>query len=83
MTTTYYAPQPRPADPRAARTTSWSTADDDVRHTLGVDLPTGYSWARRPALDVVHGGDPTAPGPDELQARARLLRAITQSGVPA
>ncbi|MEU3220022.1 hypothetical protein [Streptomyces sp. NPDC006971] len=83
MTTTYYAPRPRPADPRQARTTSCSTTSSDVRDLLGVDLPDGYSWARRPGLTVIPGGDPTAPGQDELHARARLIQAITQSGVSA
>ncbi|MFJ8855114.1 hypothetical protein [Streptomyces sp. NPDC102437] len=76
MTITYYTPRPRPADPREACTTHWSTADSDVRQALGVDLPDGYSWAHRPTLTVIHGGDPTAPGHDERQARARMIRAI-------
>ncbi|MCX5431878.1 hypothetical protein OHU11_29965 [Streptomyces sp. NBC_00257] len=80
MTTTYYAPRPRPADPRAPRPDHRAAADGDVRETLGIDLPTGYSWARRAALTVVHGGDPTEPGPDERQARARLLKAISRWG---
>ncbi|MFE6021633.1 hypothetical protein ACFQ6O_34535 [Streptomyces sp. NPDC056441] len=82
-TTTYYGPRPRPTDPRAARTTSCSAADGDVRKILGVDLPDGYSWARRPALAVIHGGGPTEPEPDELQARARMIHAIRRSGVAA
>ncbi|MFE7105616.1 hypothetical protein ACFU98_10675 [Streptomyces sp. NPDC057575] len=79
-TTTYYAPRPRPADPRQASTTSRPAHDGDVRQTLGVDLPDGYTWAQRPTLTVVPGGDPTAPGHDERQARARLLNAISRWG---
>lgn len=80
MTVTYYAPRPRPADPRAPRPTNCPARSGDVRETLGIDLPEGYAWARRAALTVVHGGDPTAPGPDEHQARARLLNAISRWG---
>lgn len=79
-TTTYYAPRPRPADPRQARTTSCSTTSNDVRALLGIDLPDGYTWAHRPALAVLHGGDPTAPGHDELQARAQIIDAINRWG---
>ncbi|MFF8716178.1 hypothetical protein ACF07T_32805 [Streptomyces sp. NPDC015184] len=82
-TTTYYAPRPRPADPRQARTTSCSTTSSDVRDLLGVDLPDGYTWARRPALAVIHGGDPTTPGQDELQTRARMINAISRWGARA
>ncbi|MFB7845503.1 hypothetical protein ACFC34_00505 [Streptomyces sp. NPDC056053] len=78
-TTTYYAPRPRPADPRQART-SCSTTDSNVRNLLGVDLPDGYTWAHRPTLTVLPGGDPTAPGHDELRARARMIRAISRWG---
>ncbi|MEV6102636.1 hypothetical protein [Nocardia sp. NPDC051981] len=80
MTTTYYAPRPRPADPRQARPASCSAHDGDVRQTLGAALPDGYSWAHRPTLTVIHGGDPTAPGRDELHARATMLRAISRWG---
>ncbi|MFF4661967.1 hypothetical protein [Streptomyces sp. NPDC001282] len=77
-TTTYYAPRPRPADPRHASTTHRPAHDSDIRHTLGTDLPDGYSWAHRPTLTVIHGGDPTAPGDDELHARARLIQALSR-----
>ncbi|MEE1774464.1 hypothetical protein PUR34_41415 [Streptomyces sp. JV185] len=80
MTTTYYAPRPRPADPRATCAPDRLAHDGDVRQTLGTDLPNGYSWARRAALTVLHGGDPTMPGPDERQARVRVIAAITRWG---
>ncbi|WP_330435803.1 hypothetical protein OIC43_37035 [Streptomyces sp. NBC_00825] len=73
MTVTYYAPRPRPVDPRTPRPTGRPAGGRDVREILGVGLPAGYSWARRPALVLIHGGDPTAPGRDELQARIRML----------
>ncbi|MEU9760273.1 hypothetical protein AB0D98_10995 [Streptomyces sp. NPDC047987] len=79
-TTTYYAPRPRPADPRQARTTNRPAHDSDIRHTLGVALPDGYAWARRPTLTVINGGDPTAPGLDERRARAAVIRAIDRWG---
>lgn len=80
MTTTYYAPRNRPADPRSAHAPGHPAAGGDVRQILGVDLPTGYSWARRAALTVLHGGDPTVPGPDEIQARTRMIEAISRWG---
>lgn len=79
MTITYYAPRTWPATPRTPR----PAHDSDVRETLGVDLPDGYSWARRATLTVVHGGDPTTPGPDELQTRARVINAINRTGETA
>ncbi|MFF3730404.1 hypothetical protein ACFYXM_08825 [Streptomyces sp. NPDC002476] len=77
-TTTYYAPRPRPADPRQASTIHRPAHDGDIRQTLGAALPDGYSWAHRPTLTVIHGGDPTAPGPDEREARARMIHAINR-----
>lgn len=82
-TTTYYAPRPRPADPRSTRVSDRPAPVGDIRQTLGLRLPAGFDWARRPALTVIHGGDPTAPGLDELQARARMIHAIRRSGVAA
>ncbi|TXS78677.1 hypothetical protein [Streptomyces sp. sk2.1] len=78
-TTTYYAPRPRPADPRQTLNTSCSTTSSDVRDLLGVDLPDGYTWAHRPTLTTTHG-DPTTPGPDERRARATMIRAIDRWG---
>ncbi|MFF2964251.1 hypothetical protein ACFVT1_36410 [Streptomyces sp. NPDC057963] len=83
MTTTYYAPRPRPADPRTPRTTSRPAPDGDVRQMLGVALPDGYAWTHRPTLTVIYGGDPNAPGQDELQTRACMIRAISRWGVSA
>ncbi|MFE2930630.1 hypothetical protein [Streptomyces sp. NPDC059278] len=79
MTITYYAPESWPAEPHGPR----PMHDTDVRYTLGPALPDGYSWAHRPALTVIHGGDPTAPGPDEIQARDRMIHAINRWGVSA
>ncbi|MFD4855132.1 hypothetical protein [Streptomyces atratus] len=80
-TVTYYAPRPRPADPRSTRLSDRPAPVGDVRQTLGTQLPAGFDWApRRPALTVLNGGDPTAPGPDETQARAALIRAISRWG---
>lgn len=83
MTTTYYATRHQPADPRAPRPAHRTATSGDVRGILGIDLPDGYSWERRAVLTVVHGGDPTAPGPDERQARTRMIRAISRWGVSA
>ncbi|MER6607362.1 hypothetical protein ABT282_15970 [Streptomyces sp. NPDC000927] len=81
MTTTYYAPRPRPADPRQARTTHRPAHDSDIRQTLGAALPDGYSWAQqRPDLTLVRGDNATEPGPDERRARATLIRAISRWG---
>jgi hypothetical protein len=82
-TTTYYSSRPQPADPRAPHPDHQAATDGDVRETLGIDLPTGYSWARRAVLTVIHGCDPTEPGPDEHQARARMIHAINRGGVSA
>ncbi|WP_326768647.1 hypothetical protein OG978_32655 [Streptomyces sp. NBC_01591] len=79
MTTTYHSPRPRPADPRAPRPAPVGS----IRQTLGNALPDGYTWAHRPTLTVIHGGDPTTPGPDEIQARDRMIHAIRRWGVSA
>ncbi|MFJ7489731.1 hypothetical protein ACIQZB_00470 [Streptomyces sp. NPDC097727] len=76
MTKTYYAPRPRPVDPRAPRLTRHLVGDGDVRGILGADLPAGFSWARRPRLALIRGGDPAAPGLDERAARTQMLDAI-------
>ncbi|MFB6813098.1 hypothetical protein ACFCV8_00925 [Streptomyces sp. NPDC056347] len=79
MTTTYYAPPGWPAEPSSPR----PTRDGDVRYTLGPVLPDGYAWTRRPTLTVITGGDPTAPGQDELRVRARMIAAIRRWGARA
>ncbi|WP_406501562.1 hypothetical protein OHA04_27470 [Streptomyces sp. NBC_01590] len=77
MTITYYAPRPRPVNPRATPVPR-RPVHGDVRRTLGAELPDGFTWTHRPALALVHGGDPTAPGPDEREARARMIHAINR-----
>ncbi|MFJ8852338.1 hypothetical protein [Streptomyces sp. NPDC102437] len=79
MTTTYYVPRYRPADPRAPRP-AYRYTGGDIRKMLGVELPAGYSWEPRPALTLVCGSDPTVPGPDERSARDILLRALSRQG---
>ncbi|MFF4179664.1 hypothetical protein [Streptomyces sp. NPDC001750] len=76
MTVTYYAPRPRPIDPRTPRPASRQAGDGDVRKILGASLPAGYSWASRPTLALIRGGDPTVLGRDERETRARMLDAI-------
>ncbi|MFE3146625.1 hypothetical protein ACFXJ6_08165 [Streptomyces sp. NPDC059218] len=76
MTVTYYGPRPRPVDPRAPRPTGCPAVGGDVREILGATLPAGFSWASRPALALIRGGDPAVPGRDEREARARMLSVL-------
>ncbi|MFI1700340.1 hypothetical protein ACH419_30765 [Streptomyces bobili] len=82
-TVTYYGARIPAIDPR-----SIPTDDDqvsvDVRQVVGDQLPAGFDWAPRwPTLTVIEGGDPTAPGPNEIMACAAMIRAIAQWGVRA
>ena len=82
-TVTYYGQRPPAVDPRSIPTGA-GRAPVDVRRLTGGRLPAGFDWApRRPVLTVVRVGDPTAPGPDEILARAALIRAIAGTGAVA
>lgn len=82
-TVTYYGARTPAIDPRSIPTGS-AHESVDVRQVVGDQLPAGFDWApRRPTLTVIEGGDPTAPGPDEILARAAMVRAIARWGVRA
>ncbi|MFI7278512.1 hypothetical protein [Streptomyces sp. NPDC049879] len=80
-TVTYYAPRRRPVDPREVPA---DDQDQDVRQVVGGQLPAGFDWAPRPPLlTLIDGGDPTAPGLDEIEAGHRVRAAIARWGVSA
>ncbi|MFI5864687.1 hypothetical protein [Streptomyces sp. NPDC051546] len=82
-TVTYYSARIPAIDPRSTPTDP-DQVPVDVRQVVGDQLPAGFDWApRQPTLTVIQGGDPTAPGPDEIMARASMVRAIVRWGVRA
>ncbi|GAA2720337.1 MULTISPECIES: hypothetical protein [Streptomyces] len=82
-TVTYYGARTPAIDPRSIPT-GFAHESVDLRQVVGDLLPAGLDWVpRQPPLTVIEGGDPRVPGPDEILARASMVRAIARWGVRA
>ncbi|MFF6852772.1 hypothetical protein [Streptomyces antimycoticus] len=81
-TVTYYAPRPRPIDPRSIPTGADQVSIRDIRQVVGGELPVGFDWApRRPVLLLIECGDPAVLSQDEILVRAAMIQAIARWGV--